>query len=257
MNRQPYGIPPRWWEPQLSPWFVRQSRGFRARQIRRQRIVHWDVQGGSYVREALDKNHGVLVCSNHAFHFDSAVLYLAADHIDTPVHFMTAWQVFAMSRWWERWCMQRLGCFSVNREGHDRAALKQAVAILTSSPYPLVIFPEGDIYHVSDFVTPFREGAAAIALSAARKAERPIVIVPCALRCRYLTDPLPSLNVTVAELEDRLYLHAPANHALVDRILRVSEAAIALKEIDHLGHTRSGPPTRSPTTIDRTHRGPP
>lgn len=248
MNRQPFGVPPRWWEPKLTPWLVRMSRGYRARQLRRLLVDDIEILGGEHVRQALDSGQGILICPNHSVHYDSAALYRAADSIDTPLYFMTAWQVFRMSSLRERWMMQRIGCFSVNREGNDRKALKQGIEILQNERCPLVIFPEGDVYHVSDYVRPFREGAAVMALAAARKADRDIVTIPCGIRFTYLDDPTSKLKLTVAELEDRLYLRGDEAMPLVNRILRISEAVIALKEIDYLGHTKSG------TTRDRLQR---
>ena len=43
-------------------------------------------------------------------------------------------------------------------------AFRQAVEILQSRPNPLVIFPEGEVYHLNQRITPFREGPAAMAL---------------------------------------------------------------------------------------------
>ncbi|MCA9188559.1 MAG: 1-acyl-sn-glycerol-3-phosphate acyltransferase, partial [Planctomycetales bacterium] len=170
----------------MTPWFVKLSRGYRRRQLfRGQQVVGVDADGLEHVREAVRQGHGVLITPNHSTHYDSAALYLALDTIRQPVYFMTAWQVFAMSTGWERWAMQHLGCFSIDRESSDRQSFKQAVEILKQSPQPLVIFPEGDIYHVNDRVFPFREGAAAIALSAARKGERPVSMIPCAIKFWY------------------------------------------------------------------------
>ena len=166
MNRQPFEIPPKWWAPKLAPWAVKLTRGYRHRQLRRaQRVVHIEAIGLDYLERAIKSDQGVLITPNHSAHYDSAALYAAADQIGQPLYFMTAWQVFAMSRGWDRWLMQRLGCFSIDRESTDRKAFKQAVNILQGEPQPLVIFPEGDVYHVSDRVTPFREGAAAVALA--------------------------------------------------------------------------------------------
>ena len=69
-----------------------------------------------------------MITPNHSAHYDSAALYIAADRIDTPLYFMTAWQVFAMSRGYQRWAMQRLGCFTIDRESNDRQAFKQEFA---------------------------------------------------------------------------------------------------------------------------------
>ena len=44
------------------------------------------------------------------------------DRFDLPLYFLTAWQVFGMATRFERFAMQRLGCFSIDREGTDRQA---------------------------------------------------------------------------------------------------------------------------------------
>lgn len=241
MNRQPFEIPPKWWAPKLAPWAVKLTRGYRHRQLRRaQRVVHIEAIGLDYLERAIKSDQGVLITPNHSAHYDSAALYAAADQIGQPLYFMTAWQVFAMSRGWDRWLMQRLGCFSIDRESTDRKAFKQAVNILQGEPQPLVIFPEGDVYHVSDRVTPFREGAAAVALAAAKRSKRTLVIIPCGIKFWYVDDPIDELHELMLQLEERFYLRPQPQQPLVDRIYRFAEAMLALKELDYLGHTRSG-----------------
>jgi 1-acyl-sn-glycerol-3-phosphate acyltransferase len=241
MNRQPYCRPPKWWEPKISPWWVRMSAPVRRRQLlSKQRITGVEADNLEVLRRELGQGRGVLIVANHSAHYDSAALYLAADQIHLPLYFMTAWQVFAMSSRFECWAMQRLGCFSVDRESTDRQAFKQAVQILQDAPYPLVIFPEGDIYHTSDCVTPFREGAAAVALAAAKRGARRQVVVPCGIKFWYAEDPTHDLLGIAATLEQRLYLRTQPQQTLPTRIHRLAEAALALKELDYLGHTREG-----------------
>ncbi len=241
MNRQPFCTPPRWWEPRLSPRWVKFTRKYRWKKLRRsQRLMKIETTGLEHVQQAVAANQGVLITPNHSAHYDSAALYVALDRIDQPVYFMTAWQAFAMSSRFERWFMQKVGCFSIDRESTDRQAMKQAVQVLQSERHPLVIFPEGDIYHTTDFVTPFREGAAAIALLAAKRGERPVVVVPCGIKFWYLDDPTEQLLQVMQKLEQRLYLRTQADQPLPVRIHRLAEAALALKELDHLGRTREG-----------------
>ena len=216
------------------------SRKIRRRQLRtKQQIVGISSTGLEHVQEAVASGHGVLIAPNHSAHYDSAALYVAADEISQPLYFMVAWQVFGMASYFDRWAMQRLGCFSIDRESTDKTAFKQAVTILKESPHPLVIFPEGDIYHTTDRVTPFREGAAAIALSAA-KGERPISIIPCGIRFKYVDDPTDQLHDLLSQLEERLYLRPHPETNLQVRIHRFAEAALALKELDYLGRTSTG-----------------
>ncbi len=241
MNRQPYQTPPRRWESQLSPWWVRLWRPLRRRALRReQKLARIDVADLDQLRQPLAEGAAVLITPNHAFHYDSYALMEAGDQLDRPFHFLTAWQAFAMSNRFERWSMQRHGCFSIDREGNDMPAFRRAVALLQESPYPLVIFSEGDIYHTNDRVTPFREGAAAIALAAARRADRPVVCVPCALKCWYVSDPTPELSRVLSRLEERLTWLPRPDLPLVERVYRLGEGLLALKELEHLGGPRTG-----------------
>lgn len=250
MNRQPYASPPRWWEPKLTPWWVKLSRGFRWRQLRqRQQIESIEVRGGEHVRRAAAAGHGMLITPNHSAHYDSAALYIACDQLQQPLYFMTAWQVFAMSNRFEVWAMQRLGCFSIDRESNDRKALKQAIDVLTTAPNPLVIFPEGDIYHTTDIVTPFREGAAAIALSAAKRAERKIVAIPCGIKFFYLDDPTDHLLALMDRLEERVLLRPAPERPLIERIYRLAEGVVALKELDYFSATQYGPLKQRVTSL--------
>lgn len=241
MNQQPFATPPRYWPPQLDPRWIRICRPLRLKVLRReQKMVRFDFQHLERIQKLLEDNVGVMILPNHAFHYDSYVMFEAAHAVGRPFHTMTAWQVFAMSNRLQRWWMQKHGCFSIDRESNDLQAFRQAVSILQKSPYPLLIFPEGEIYHTNDRVTPFREGAAAIALAAARKADRPIACVPCALKCWYLKDPTPALLKLMDRLESRLLWRPRPDLPLPKRVIRLAEGLLSLKEIEYLGHTRSG-----------------
>jgi hypothetical protein len=87
---------------------------------------------------------------------------------------------------------------------------------------------------------PFHDGAAAIALSAARKSDRPIVCVPCALRYEYLDDPKKELTRLLDRLEQRFFWCPTGKLPLVERVYRLAAAALALKEIEHMGQTQPG-----------------
>jgi len=153
---------------------------------------------------------------------------------------MTAWQVFSQSRWFERESMQRCGCFSVDRENTDIQSMKTALDILQRRREPLVVFPEGDIYHSNDRLTPLREGAAAIALMAARKSERPIAILPVAIKRWYLEDPIPSMCRTAEKMELRLGWKAQSHLPMTDRILSIAEHILSDKETEILGQRQQG-----------------
>ncbi len=241
MNRQPYQTPPKWWGPRLTPWWVRCCRPLRERELRvKQRVERIDLVQPERLLELQAAGSGVLITPNHSVHYDSTCLYSATERIGVLCHFLTAWQVFGMAPAWQQWSYQRHGCFSIDRENTDVRAFKQSTELLQAGPSPLVIFPEGDIHHVSDRLMPFRDGAAAIALLAAKKSPRPIHALPCGIKFRYLDDPQPSLLKVMDQLEDRLFLGRRPDRPLTERILRIADVTLTIKEIEHLGRPNTG-----------------
>lgn len=221
------------------------ARYWRRRALKKQRIERIDVEGLDHLGNAQRAGSGILLTPNHSFHWDSYCLLEAAERLRTPFYIMTAWQVFAQSNWFECESMRRCGCFSVDREGNDIQSLKTAVDVMQNRPNPLVIFPEGDVYHTNDRVTPFRDGAAAMALLAARKAERPVVIIPVAIKRWYTQDPTPSMLITAEQLERRLYWRPRRHIDLRQRIFHIADGLLSLKELEHFGKSLNGDlPTR-------------
>src|SRR5688572_17670005 len=131
MNRQPYQTPPCWWSPSPSARSIRRWRPVRRfRGMWQHGLSEVEVRGAEHVREAMDEGHGVLITPNYPSHADAFALQDAADRLGTPMYFMTAWQVFAMTHRLGRHVLRRHGCFSINREGHDVRAFRQAVEVL-------------------------------------------------------------------------------------------------------------------------------
>jgi len=203
-------------------------------------VLEVEVRGVEYLKGPVEAKCGVLITPNHAAHADPFVVYEAADELRRPFYFLAAWQVFGRLGMLERIMLQWHGCFSVDREGTDMQAFRQAVSILQESVNPLVIFPEGEVYHINDRATPFREGPAVIAMTAAKRANRPIVCVPCAIKYTYVQDPTPKLVELMGRLEERILWRPRPEVPLAERIYRFAEAALALKEQEYLGHTQQG-----------------
>ena len=229
MNDQPYGIPDKHWPAKLTYWWYRAARSLRHKALAQQQITSVQIEQIEHLQGALNAQLGVMLTPNHSFHWDSYCLFQAADQLKTPFYVMTAWQVFSQSKWFERESMQRCGCFSVDRENTDIQSMKTAMDILQRRKEPLVVFPEGDIYHSNDRLTTLREGAAAIALMAARKSERPIAVVPVAIKRWYLEDPTESLTQTAEKIERRLFWKPHSHLPLVDRILNIANGLLSFK----------------------------
>src|SRR5437764_5494688 len=120
------------------------------------------------------------------------MMHVGLDQLHRQLYFMAAWQVFLAHRGIDGWVMQRFGAFSVDREGCDRRAMRQATELLTSGQ-SLVVFPEGEIYHTNERLTPLREGVAFMAVSAQRdlekqKSDAQVWVVPTAIRYKYDND---------------------------------------------------------------------
>jgi len=200
-----------------------------------------EVRGLEHVQQAMADGYGVLITPNHPSHADPFVLVEASEQLGTPFYFMTAWQVFAMTHRLGRRVLRQHGAFSINREGHDLPAFRAAVDILQAKPHPLVVFPEGEVFHLNDRVMPFRRGAATMALRAAHRSGRPVACIPCGMKFQFVDDPTPSLLAVIDRIE-RQFGRTPLTHWPVARRLQAIASEILSKiEREHFGEQRKGP----------------
>src|SRR5262245_12628796 len=86
--------------------------------------------------ENLDRRIGpadsLLIAPNHSHDSDPHVMMEVGRRSGRPFHFMAAWQIFRPHWGLDGWVLQRMGAFSVDREGCDRRAIQQAVQLLTT-----------------------------------------------------------------------------------------------------------------------------
>ena len=203
-------------------------------------LVRVEVRGVDRLQSEMNSKSRLMIAPNHSSHADPFTIYAACDEAKTTCHIMAAWHVFMKFSPVMQRCLQWHGCFSVDREANDIGAFRNAIEVLRTRPEPLVIFPEGEIYHCNDRVTLFREGAAAIAVGAARKTELPVAIVPTAIKYRYLDDPTQAILRVVDDIERRILWRTQAHKPIVERLYAIAEAVIGLKELEYLGSQRSG-----------------
>jgi 1-acyl-sn-glycerol-3-phosphate acyltransferase len=213
--------------------------------LKQHKVAELDMQGLDRLTALLDRGDGVLITPNHPDHADCGVMLDLGGRLNRPLYFMAAYQIFRGHAGMARFLLPRIGAFPVDREGADLRAFKTAVDVLGKGKDPLVIFPEGEIYHVGDRVTPIREGAAAVATNAARRAGdrgKTVHIVPMGIKYRFLdgSDPIPALREAMGRLESRFTWWPREGHTLVDRIYAYAEAMLGLKEMELLGAARSG-----------------
>ena len=186
---------------------------------------------------AIKDGDGLLFAPNHSHDSDPHVMMDVGKQLNRQLYFMAAWQVFLAHKGIDGWVMQRFGAFSVDREGCDRRAIRQATELLTTGQW-LVVFPEGEIYHTNERLTPLREGVAFMAITAQRDLEKSaagktIWVVPTAISYRYEEDITPRLEQSVTELEKRFMITA-AGRTLPDRIVHLGETLLTIKEKEKL-----------------------
>jgi 1-acyl-sn-glycerol-3-phosphate acyltransferase len=214
--------------------------------LRRQaRVGVVQVHGLAELSAIIGPNDGVLICPNHSHLADGPVMMQASSQAWRPFHFMAAWHVFRKHRGIDGWVLQRMGAFSIDREGCDRRAIRQAIDLLAGGQ-SLVVFPEGEIYHLNERLTPLREGVAFIAASAQRELDKSaaaaraaagrVWVVPTYIRYEMLGDVRPALAKVMTELEERLVMKPRHDALLHERIIAFGEALLTLKETEYLGH---------------------
>lgn len=241
MNRQPYQTPPQWWSPNLSPRWMNFWRRPRRRMAQSQfGLSDVSVVGRHHLHAAIDSGDGVLITPNHPSHADPFIMLDAADQTATPMYFMAAWQVFHHTHRVGRRVLRQHGCFSINREGYDLPAIRQAIRILEDAQAPLVIFPEGEVFHLNDHVTAFRTGALHSAVLAAERRQAPVQIVPCGIKLQFIDDPTDALHQKLNGLEERLRLDSSAGLKLQQRVLVFGERLLENREARILGRVGRG-----------------
>lgn len=251
MHRLPLAdeLPYRFHPPRPSRFWMRATRGLRSRLLRDEhRIAGIAFQGLEHLQPLLDRGDGILLTPNHCGRADGLVLLNMADHLGKTFCGMAAYQIFEGTAGARHFLFPRLGIFPVDREGSDLAAFKTAVSVVSEARHPLLVFPEGEVYHLGDRLTPLRDGAAALALAAAKRLNdrgKTAWIVPVGLKYRFPDDfdPRPAFHERMAAVENLLTWRPRVDQALVERIYHFAVALLCLKEFEHLGAPRQGPLT--------------
>jgi len=157
------------------------------------RIKHLAVHGAETLEQFRRPGDRLVLMPNHPTHADAAIVLEACRRAGLTTQMMAAYDVFLRSKV-DAFVMQRLGAFSVDREGSDPRAMKTALGVLDVGKHALVVFPEGNVYLENDRVTPFSEGAAFLALRAAHQLKAQghrVLAVPVSIKVTHLTDCKP------------------------------------------------------------------
>lgn len=196
------------------------------------------------LRASLDAGDAILLTPNHCRYADPLVLGWPARELAMHVHAVASWHLFARSPL-QAFAIQKMGGFSLFREGPDRQSLETAIEILADAQRPLILFPEGTTNRTNDVLQPLLDGVAFIARTAAkRRAKRHggrVVIHPVAIKYLFLGDIQVWGDRAAARLEARLGWRPTPEVPLLRRIERLAEAILAIHEVRYRGAAATGP----------------
>lgn len=196
--------------------------------------------------DSLNSGHGVLIAANHCRPCDPMVIARGLrPHIRREFSTMASWHIFHQSRV-QSFLLPRMGGFSMFREGMDRESLNHATQILGEAKRPLVVFPEGFITRSNDHLAHLMDGVAFMARLGAKLANkidagRKVVIHPTFLRYFFEGDLEATLRPVLKDIETKLSWQPQTHVSVRQRVAKLGEALLSLKEVEHFGSARSGP----------------
>jgi 1-acyl-sn-glycerol-3-phosphate acyltransferase len=196
------------------------------------------------LRASLAAGHSVMLAPNHCRMSDPMVLGVLGMEADCHLFAMASWHVFKQSRF-QTFMTRRMGAFSVLREGNDRQAIETAIDIMMSRRRPLIVYPEGAITRHNDLIEEMMDGPSFIARQVAKRLKKEnkpgeVVIHPVATRYAFQGDLATTIGPDLDALEAGLSWQPQRHLSLVDRIGKIGQALLSLKEIEFLGGARNG-----------------
>ncbi|TWU57447.1 1-acyl-sn-glycerol-3-phosphate acyltransferase [Rubripirellula reticaptiva] len=246
-------IPPHrgnWW-----PSFIQTFRLVDFYLKKKEGVVDYECRGLHHWEASLKRGDGILLAPNHCRTADPLALGWPARELKHHVHAVASWHLFNTGRF-DSFAIQKMGGFSLNREGTDRASLEIAISILVDANRPLILFPEGTTNRTNDVLKPLLDGVAFIARTAARRRAKDsggqVVMHPIALKYLCVGDTRDWCDQQLSELENRLGWARSTTFSILQRTTRLAEALLSLKEIQHIGTVQPGSlPSRRDHLIER------
>lgn len=212
---------------------------------RREGVWDQEVRGAEKLKASIDAGHAVLMTPNHPRLADPAVMHNLALEAGCPLYFMASWHLFNQG-WMIRFVIRMMGAFSVNREGMDRTAIDHAIEILKTAERPLVIFPEGTTSRTNGRLMSLMDGPSFIARTAAKRRAKDglgsgkVVVHPVAIKYVFQGDLKKATEEVLADIERRLSWTPQTEMPLVDRIVKVGDALLKIKELQYHCEVPSG-----------------
>jgi len=234
---KPYSFVP----PRYSAFWHGLARAALKRNLRKEYgISEVECIGAEKLRASLAAGHGIMLPTNHCRPCDPMIMDYLAKEVGRPFHVIANWHLFMGGRF-RRFLLQRIGAFSVHREGMDRESLKCCVNTVAEGKHPLIIFAEGIITRCNDRLLDFMEGPAFIARAAAKQRPQGKVVAHPVFIRYFFEGELESAVIPVLEEIERRFSWQPQSQLpLQERILKAGSALLGLKETEYLGAPQTG-----------------
>jgi 1-acyl-sn-glycerol-3-phosphate acyltransferase len=207
-------------------------------------VYDYEIRHIERLQESLKAGHGILLTPNHCRNADPLLMGWLSKEAPCHVFGMASWHLFNQG-WFTAWAIRKMGGFSINREGVDRQAINESISILETAERPLIIFPEGSVTRMNDRLHALLDGVAFIARTAAKRRQKKVpggrvVVHPIAIKYRFEGDLEKQVDEVLREIEHRLTWKPTSNPNLLQRIDRVGQALLCLKELEYFGEPKEG-----------------
>lgn len=201
-----------------------------------QGVEEFEIRNLDRFRTSLAAGHGIMLTPNHPRMADPMVMCFVAQQTPCNFYAMASWHLFQQG-WFVRWAIRLMGAFSINREGLDRQAVDHAIEILQTCERPLIIFPEGTTSRTNDQLMSLMEGPAFIARTAAKRRSKrdggKIVVHPVGIKYVYRGDLDAACDQVLTHIEKKLHWRPSNDMPLIDRLIKVGNGLLTLKELQY------------------------
>ncbi len=225
------------------PTWIQRLKLFDIHLRRKDGVIGYEIRHAERLAECLKKRESILLAPNHCRYADPLVVGWLAREVKTHVFAMASWHLFNEG-WFDAFSIRRMGGFSIWREGSDRQAIETAVDVLVEARRPLILFAEGSAHLSNDRLQPLLDGVSFIARTAARRRAKEnlprVVTVPIAIKYVFQGDIHAWANQSLEILEERLTWRPRTEATILERITRVAEGLLSVKEVEYLGAAQQG-----------------